>query len=78
MAEDKYWPKPQCETNCDKRDANPTSRVAVDGQEADPICISWHDCQQNGQESERDKNPAVGAILALAAAEICWREKRDD
>jgi hypothetical protein len=76
-AEHEDRPDPQRATGGKKDDAEPTSGIPVEGPEPFPVGVGRQIGGKEPDQREGCEDPAVGAILALAATEISAAEERD-
>jgi hypothetical protein len=71
-------PDAQEAANREKRDANPTDDIAINGPEAEPVGIGRNEAQQDSKNGEGGEHPAITAVLTLAGAEIAAGEHRGE
>ena len=74
-AQDKDGPNPQGSAGGKKKDAEPADALAVNRPEPDPVRVGGQIGAQKADNAERRQHPAVGAVLALAGAEISRGEE---
>src|SRR5262245_41571308 len=72
----KDGPDPQGTTDCVEDDPDRANRIAVKGQKIIPVGIGWQIGEQQAEDREGYNDPAIGAILAFARAEIAVGEYR--
>src|SRR5580693_4073661 len=77
-AEDEYWVQAKYAATCVNAETDPARRFAVDRPGANAVGVRRDDGAGERDDAEGDEDPAIGAILLFARAEIDVAEGRDD
>src|SRR5262245_4644781 len=78
MPEHEHRPESQRAAEGKQHDADPAYGIAVDGPEIDAVGVGREKGREQPDHAERNDDPAVAAILALAGTEITAGEERGD